>query len=109
MRAGLRGVFDTYLGYLQTIALSHVFDAALNLRVRPTPTLGVQPGQVLNCYVRIVLLSNTHYLTGDALTDLMLDSSGFGTNALRFSSEDLSVIVSVVPLTEIRSLVQVTR
>ena len=81
----------------------------LNLRVRPPTTPSVQPGQVLQRQVGIALLSDSHYLTGDTLTNLMLDPGGLSADSLRLGSEGLGVLISVVLLAEIRSLVQVAR
>ena len=81
----------------------------LYLGMRPAPTLRVKPGQVLQRDMSVVLVGNTYYLTRDALTDLVLNPGGFGTNSLRLSPESISMICSVVFVAEIRSLVQMSR
>jgi len=55
----------------------------------------------------VVLISDRDDLAGDAPTDLMLDPGRLGTDTLRLGPENLSVLISTVLLTEIRSLVQV--
>jgi hypothetical protein len=80
----------------------------LYLGVRPATALGVQPGQVLQRNMSIILVSHRDDLTGDALANLMLDTSGLGTDALRLSPENQSVLISTVLLAEIRSLVQMS-
>jgi hypothetical protein len=79
----------------------------LDLRVRPTTSLSVQPGQVLQRNMSIIPVSHRDNLAGDAPTDLMLDPGRLGTDTLRLGPENLSVLISTVLLTEIRSLVQV--
>lgn len=105
MRTGPRGILSTHLNRFETVALGGTLYPALNLRVRPSTTLRIQPGQVLHRYMHVVLISNTHYLACDALANLVLNPSRLSTDSLRLSSKDLGVLVSVVDRTEIRSLV----
>lgn len=73
--------------------------------MRPSTTLGVQPGQVLHYYMGVVSISDGDDLAGDALTDLVLDPGGLSADALSLSPENLGVLPSVVLLAEIRSVV----
>ena len=52
----------------------------------------------------VILICDLHYLAGDALAYLVLDSSRLGADSLRLGSESLGVLVSIVLITEIRSL-----
>ena len=109
MRTGPRCVPGAHLGYFNPVALGGVLDPVLNLRVRPAPALRVQPGQVLHCYVCVILISNLYCLAGDALANLVLDPRGLSTDTLRLSPENLSVLISTVLLAKIRSLIQMGR
>ena len=109
MRTGLRGVLSTHPYYLQAIALGSALDSLLYLGVRPTTALSVQPRQVLNSYVCIVLICYLHYLACDALANLVFNVSGLSADSLRFSSQDLSVLVPIMTLAEICLLIKIVR
>jgi hypothetical protein len=104
VRTGPRGVLSAYLNYLQAITLGGVLNAALNLRMRPSNTLSVKPGQVLQGDMSVVPICDLYYLAGNTLANLVLDSGRLSTDSLSLGSEDLGVLVSVVLLAEIRSL-----
>ena len=103
-RTGPRGVLSTHLDYYKTISLSCVLDSALNLSVRPSTSLRVKPGQVLQGDMSVVPICDLYYLAGNTLANLVLDSGRLSTDSLSLGSEDLGVLVSVVLLAEIRSL-----
>ena len=64
--------------------------------MRPAPSQGIQPGQVLHRYVSVIFVSHGDDLIGDTLIDFVLDSSGLSADALSFDAQHISMVCPVV-------------